>query len=1036
MMIRKPWLTILWWIWLCMPFMVGFVAQAAEKPSSPAGGDLKTAVEAFQKNRSNLSPEEAAKAWLALADRLVSKSGADEIDFSQLVSALPDPRSWDALAKEVRARPAATGRKGLHTCTLRVFVDLLMQDQAAFQKDLTALADQARANQRIGAGSFMGLQSITDLQEFLLDSSDDPQMVIRALETRFASHQISDSNFPTTFQIPDLVTLVGEVKARELLKRALVLPQVEIDINVGDRTQELARQLALEMIDQLKSPPWKLVQSISPDALRLYEALDKWFPLKKKALTSPSSSVGLLTKLVGSLLGTAPSTESDMSFFDYSRSEAKQYYLLGLIAANRPKEAITVAKSYGTDTEDEFRFGGMTLHSLHHNLASLDRAGLTKAVHAFFHELLTENPDLPFWGDYVSLSARVGETEPMLKLARTSATRQGLSPEHHAVILKHLAEALLAADRIEEAVNVIQQALSLKAAPSSGKVAAEFQVDRGELALKYAWSGHLLGRKEWVSAGIPIVQQALAEIEKGKNASVLYRAKGFIDQLAELLIDLGRGAEAEKLVKDHLDRMILKSDSQSRRFSIGMGNDDLQGALVHLVKIHHQLGQHGKVLELLDQSSHWGVADLAEIYHKQASGYLHTAKEPPLGYMVAKALAEAGRKSEALKILHAVLQHNAGYDPSCELLLQLEDSSNVLAYLDRLFQSDPFEERPLIWKAEVLLKAGRLKEAEEAAKQAIAIDPSDGEQGPGHRMQVYAVMARIRAAQGNAKEAEFFERVVQAVRLAEKADRFYKSGLLTRGIKMYEEALTYFADAYCIQSRLAVQLSDAGRHEEAAQHYRRAYELMPDSFGRMESHCFGCEGVFRGQAAQSIAERVFSELVAKMPQKPQVHYLLGYLRENQRRYPEALSLYRAAVKLDTDYVNAWKHIQELAKHIHLPVKDRDEAVFHLLKLDPNGRHVSVEMDRVCDLKGLWSVVESAKKDEEPEPTELYTLKASKAALDKNMMADPFSDRIFVRFHGRLNRGYQRLGSPGQAISGHKVIEALSELLQPVESPGF
>ena len=33
---------------------------------------------------------------------------------------------------------------------------------------------------------------------------------------------------------------------------------------------------------------------------------------------------------------------------------------------------------------------------------------------------------------------------------------------------------------------------------------------------------------------------------------------------------------------------------------------------------------------------------------------------------------------------------------------------------------------------------------------------------------------------------------------------------------------------------------------------------MPDSFGRVESHCFGCESVFQGADAQALAERVFT----------------------------------------------------------------------------------------------------------------------------------------------------------------------------------
>jgi len=93
---------------------------------------------------------------------------------------------------------------------------------------------------------------------------------------------------------------------------------------------------------------------------------------------------------------------------------------------------------------------------------------------------------------------------------------------------------------------------------------------------------------------------------------------------------------------------------------------------------------------------------------------------------------------------------------------------------------------------------------------------------------------------------------------------------------MYRQSLTHFADAYCIQSRLAIRLSQAGRLDEAAEHYQRAYELMPDSFGRIESHCFGCEGVFDGTEAQHMAEKVFNRLVIERPKMPHVRMALTF----------------------------------------------------------------------------------------------------------------------------------------------------------------
>src|SRR5207249_3562492 len=118
---------------------------------------------------------------------------------------------------------------------------------------------------------------------------------------------------------------------------------------------------------------------------------------------------------------------------------------------------------------------------------------------------------------------------------------------------------------------------------------------------------------------------------------------------------------------------------------------------------------------------------------------------------------------------------------------------------------------------------GKMEEAEKCARQAITIDPSDGEQGPGRRMRGYAVLADIRERRGDAKEAETLRGAVTAIRHSEEADRFYEAGLLTRAVKMYEEALSHFTNAYCIQSRLALRMAELGDMAGAEEHYRRAY---------------------------------------------------------------------------------------------------------------------------------------------------------------------------------------------------------------------
>ena len=142
------------------------------------------------------------------------------------------------------------------------------------------------------------------------------------------------------------------------------------------------------------------------------------------------------------------------------------------------------------------------------------------------------------------------------------------------------------------------------------------------------------------------------------------------------------------------------------------------------------------------------------------------------------------------------------------------------------------------------MRAKRWLEAEAVIRQAITIDPSDGEEGPNDRMPAYAVLADVLEAKGAKAPAATFRGAVRAIRISERTDELHELGLHERAFAGYRKALEQFADAYCVQSRLAIRLMEAGRREEAFEHYRRAYELMPSSFGRVESHCFGCESVF------------------------------------------------------------------------------------------------------------------------------------------------------------------------------------------------
>lgn len=956
--------------------------KPAEKPDD-ANTILRRDAEAFGKAAAGLAPEEAAAQWLALADRVAATDPDDPdgmmnrwrpgttnetlgpITLAELVRHLPPPAAWPALRQAVEARPAGEKSAAKRRLVLLMLAHTLNNDPDAQHKDIEQLHAVAKTLDPMSKEMTKG--QLEQLAAAMTNLSSDPEFIVAAFEQQLSRAERGDQSW--RIDVPDLVTLIGAEKAQPLLRRALKT-STSLIIDYAEPTLALARRLAVETVDESGRPRWELVNDTGDDSIRLYEALEKKFPAEAAGEEQAHEIEGpanLAADLVRSLVWSATRGRGAGRHYDQrGRREAQAYYLLALVTHERIDDATALISQLASDPS------GAGFQLPYSALDSLDRAGFTGQVADLFHQLLEKNPELPLWDQYVSLASRSDRASRMLDLAKLAAQREGLTPEQKLTILGHLATALLAADEVDQAVLTIEQVIALKQADKDNQEVLS-------QAMTLARLGHVLGRPEWVERGLALIREKMA---KPGNPEAMGFDIDHYDRLSvvQLLTDLGRGPEAEALLASQL--ATAAHPSMARQNDWGRhnpGSEGLANALSSLAWLYHQSGRHGDVLTLLEQAPYWGVGDLAQL---DDNFNPYADDDQPLAFAAAAALADAGRREEALKILETVLEQNSGFDPAYELLVSIVEPENAALRLNSYFARDPFEERPLIWLASLQLKQGDLDAAEQSARKAISIDPSDGEQGRGDRMRVYAVLSDILRSKGDAKQADFFQEVVKAIRLSEDADRLYSSGLLTRGVAMYREALKHFADAYCIQSRLAVQLSNLGRHEEAAEHYRKAYELMPDSFGRMESHCFGCEGVFRGEKAQSIAEEVFVRLAKEKPNQPQVHYLLGYLRETQGRHQEAGQSFARAVELDPDYLNAWEKLQGLASNIHLPPEQRDAASLNLLRLDPLQRHVRADLGNVRDLAALWRAAENAIAMRVPPAEKLLTLTASQAQLER------------------------------------------------------
>jgi tetratricopeptide (TPR) repeat protein len=954
----------------------GATAESAQR-ASPAAALLDD-IRRFRANAPTLNAKQAAEAWMALYER------AERLGSSHWQG---DTRTFDAeigggvgVQSVLASLPAPAAWPLLREAARARAKKAPAEARALALQQLTELLVGDRL---AAAATLAAIDRLADrLPPQERDQARAEAAAIRATVARlYGTPQEIAASFVASLEmrtgrgadvaIPDLAGLVGPAQAEAILRAALSKP-VSLHVPEGLETRTLARRLALEQLAGLRVAQWGLVDGV--EAAGLYEALTRKFPAGGEG-------------------------------FAGHKREADTYYFLHLVIAGRHADAEEALARIA---------GKQSLYLPKRAVEALQRAGHNEALFRFLHALLKRRPELRAWDLYTREAAYTGHSAEVIALVDELLGRKDLPAYVRADLRIHRINALLAADKVEPGLAALRELLA--AGPARGEGTA-----RADAAIRLAGLGRILERHELTDSGLAFAREVLklpAEDREQWERGQLLR-KVFAEERKLGMLD-----RAQALAIAELERAAGQT-SETEAFGMPGGPSDARVALVELAALYGQAKRHRDVVVLLNESTKWGARDLRELLSEKDS------LEVPLALTAANALAATGDVAAALAVARALVDELPGYDPAYELVARLDKDAS--RYLDGVYARDQFQERPLIWKAIVLSREGRHLEAESLIRSAIVIDPSDGEEGPNDRMRAYAVLADILEARGATSQAAGFRRAVAAIRVSERSDELHKLGLYERAFAGYREALGHFADAYCIQSRLAVRLHEQGRRQEAFEHYRRAYELMPSSFGRVESHCFGCESVFAGPDQQRIAEQVFSDLLKKDATKPQAHYLLGYLYKERGRNAEGLKYFRAAVSLDPDYLNAWKHLHELGSRVYIEARERDLARLKLLELDPQQRHVRYDLDSVGDLAVLWRAVEAASAKLPPAAgSALYRLRRSAGALDAAMAKLPEAMREQVLQYQAMAAAYSGRSQtplvPRQIMARHALVKAIGPLL--------
>ena len=572
---------------------------------------------------------------------------------------------------------------------------------------------------------------------------------------------------------------------------------------------------------------------------------------------------------------------------EWLRQQADGWHIVRLLLAGRQNELQPLIARLGTRLE---------MFISHLPLDDLDgeRPG---AVADLLESQVVADPASPLWPTYLRSALGAGRLEHVRGLVDRLRDRLQEAPA--------LIDLLLSLDRVDEAAAALDRRLTAK--PNE------------EDAARLLALGVVLDRAADRAAAIRHLEALVAAPKPARDEDQGWSRNS--QDTSRWLAEAGRADLAERLLARGLPpQTAAKSDRQRNAW-------EGQETLGALVRLYHRLGRHEDVLTILAQARGWQVADAAQL---RQGGNLHDGI-PPLATVIAESLDAAGRPQDAVAMALVAVAEEPAHDGAWALLAR-RDPQALATAATALRRQDPLEERPLIWLAQAALDRGDATAAEDLAHQAMDLDPSDGDQGPGDRMRARAVRAEALERLGRKDEAAPLRLAVQAIRTGEEGDRFLRVGLTARAITRWQASEQLLDRTYCVQSRLAVTLLASGDKAGAEAHFRRAYALMPKAFGRRESHCFGCEGVFSGAFAQRIAEPVFREAVAKEPGNAKHHYLLGYLLLVRQRDQEALASLREAVRLDPDYLSAWEQVLSLQDRLGLPPDLARDALLALIRL--------------------------------------------------------------------------------------------------------
>jgi len=730
--------------------------ESTEKNQNDSKPTIFSQIMSLRENAENGFSSKQAEQWLSLSHQILSadttskKELAYELDkliaapvgISSMLASLPNKDSWSQL----NALSKKSDNNDINSLVLRLYTSTLVDDKATRDDALKLIKTQVTKldnnEKEIWNNGIRNIEYQIALKE------NDVDGIFDNLELQLTTTLPGYSYV----EIPDIITLAGKQKAESWVEKMLPTSKRSFSVPTGGETKKMIQSIVLRKIDDLIAPQWTLVNDL--DSIELYEAIDKKFP------------DNIFSKVFAKV------------DFSSEKANARSYYLISKLVSADSTELDELSALF--QNED--------VYLSNKTIKALKNAGHANSVQAFLYKAVSKNSESSYWDDYIALSSFVGESNQAKILLESVLEDKTLSSDQKSNMYRYYVKSLYANDQVEEAAQLVIDVFDQFS--SEGRL---------ELALQLAQIGLLKNNSKWVDFGL---DQAKTQLEKDIANEEFYLPIHNIQKYVRILRSANKNKTAESFLLTQLNALINNVSKVSELYGPAYASYGLAEGnplMAELIGIYNDGQRWNDILKLMDNYKYWGVDDLNTIYT------LKDSTKTYFGYYIANALHHTDQTESATAILEALIWKDSGYDNAYQLYTSIESPTKASAYLETIYSKDQFEERPLIWQAQIKLNSNKLEEAKTLIKSAISIDPSDGEQGDNDRMRAYAILSEIHSKQGASDDAKLYAKVVKSIRISEQADKFTDLGILSTGISMYKQASEQFADAYCVQSRLAIQ---------------------------------------------------------------------------------------------------------------------------------------------------------------------------------------------------------------------------------------